>query len=50
MKNILSSAAALVCGLAAASAANAQTSVQVYGIVDSGIAHLTNVNNAGDSN
>ena len=50
MKNILSSAAALVCGLAAASAAHAQTSVQVYGIVDSGIAHLTNVNNAGDSN
>ena len=50
MKNILSSAAALVCGLAAATSAHAQTSVQVYGIVDSGIAHLTNVNNAGDSN
>jgi predicted porin len=49
MKNILSSAAALVCGLAAATSAHAQTSVQVYGIVDSGIAHLTNVNNAGDS-
>lgn len=52
MKNILSSAAALVCALAAAGAttsAHAQTSVQVYGIVDSGIAHLTNVNNAGDS-
>ncbi len=49
MKNILSSAAALVCALAATSA-HAQTSVQVYGIVDSGIAHLTNVNNAGDSN
>lgn len=53
MKNSLSSAVALACGLAAASAAsfaNAQTSVQVYGIVDSGVAHLTNVNNAGDSN
>lgn len=50
MKNILSSAAALACGLAAAASAHAQTSVQVYGIVDSGIAHLTNVNNAGDSN
>jgi len=49
MKKILSSAAALMCGLAASSA-NAQTSVQVYGIVDSGIAHLTNVNAAGDSN
>ena len=49
MKNILSSAAALMCGLAAASA-SAQTSVQVYGIVDSGVAHLTNVNAAGDSN
>lgn len=53
MKSILSSAAALACGLAAATSvtsAQAQTSVQVYGIVDSGIAHLTNVNNAGDSN
>lgn len=53
MKKTLSSAAALMCGLAAATAvtsANAQTSVQVYGIVDSGVAHLTNVNAAGDSN
>ena len=49
MKNTICSAVALVCGLAA-SASQAQTSVQVYGIVDSGIAHLTNVNNAGDSN
>jgi predicted porin len=48
MKNTLCSAVALTCGLAA-SAAGAQTSVQVYGIVDSGIAHLTNVNAAGDS-
>ena len=49
MKNTICSAVALMCGLAA-SASQAQTSVQVYGIVDSGIAHLTNVNNAGDSN
>ncbi|XYJ08666.1 porin [Telluria sp. B2] len=48
MKNTMCSAVALMCGLAA-SAGQAQTSVQVYGIVDSGIAHLTNVNNAGDS-
>jgi predicted porin len=48
MKNTLCSAVALTCGLAA-SAASAQTSVQVYGIVDSGVAHLTNVNAAGDS-
>jgi predicted porin len=41
-----------MCGLAAASAttaAHAQTAVQIYGIVDSGVAHLTNVNSAGDS-
>jgi predicted porin len=48
MKNTLRSAVALTCGLAAA-AANAQTNVQIYGIVDSGIARLTNVNAAGDS-
>ena len=48
MKNTLCRAAALMCGLAA-SAANAQPTVQVYGIVDSGLAYLTNVNAAGDS-
>lgn len=48
MKNILASAAALMCGIAASSA-SAQTAVQIYGIVDSGIAHVTNVNSAGDS-
>jgi predicted porin len=48
MKKTLCSAAALMCGLAA-SAAMAQSSVQVYGIVDSGVARLTNVNAAGDS-
>jgi predicted porin len=46
MKKLTCSAAALMCGLAA-SAANAQTSVQVYGIVDSGIAYVTNVDAAG---
>jgi predicted porin len=48
MKKTLCSAAALMCALAA-SGANAQSSVQVYGIVDSGVAYLTNVNAAGDS-
>ncbi|MGJ9417585.1 porin [Massilia sp. CMS3.1] len=49
MKNTICSAVALMCGLAAATAAHAQTSVQIYGIVDSGVAHTTNVNSAGDS-
>ena len=51
MKKTLCSAVALMCGLAASlsTAAHAQTVVQIYGIVDSGIAHLTNVNSAGDS-
>ncbi|MFC5458191.1 porin [Massilia niabensis] len=48
MKNTICSAVALMCGIAA-SAANAQTSVQIYGIVDSGFARMTNVNSAGDS-
>jgi predicted porin len=48
MKNTICSAVALMCGMAA-SAANAQSNVQVYGIVDSGIARVTNVNAAGDS-
>jgi predicted porin len=48
MKKTLCSAAALMCGVAA-SGAQAQTSVQVYGIVDSGVAYLTNVNAAGDN-
>jgi len=48
MKNTICSAVALICGIAA-SAAHAQTAVQIYGIVDSGIAHMTNVNSAGDS-
>lgn len=52
MKNTIRSAVALMCGIAAASAttaASAQTSVQIYGIVDSGFARMTNVNSAGDS-
>ena len=52
MKNTICSAVALMCGIAGATAttnANAQTSVQIYGIVDSGIARMTNVNSAGDS-
>jgi len=52
MKPTVRHTAALLCGIAAASAAtcaSAQTSVQIYGIVDSGVAHLTNVNAAGDS-
>lgn len=48
MKKTMCSAATLMCGLAA-STASAQTAVQIYGIVDSGVAHLTNVNSAGDS-
>ncbi|ALK96805.1 membrane protein [Massilia sp. WF1] len=48
MKNTLCSAVALTCGLAA-SAASAQTNVQIYGIVDSGVAYVTNVNAAGDN-
>ncbi|MGX4640206.1 porin [Massilia sp. SYSU DXS3249] len=52
MKNTICSAVALMCGIAAASATGAvqaQTSVQIYGIVDSGFARMTNVNSAGDS-
>lgn len=48
MKNTLRSAVALACGMAA-SGAMAQSSVQVYGIVDAGLARVTNVNAAGDS-
>ena len=48
MNHVIRSAVALLCGIAA-SAAHAQSSVQIYGIVDSGVAHLTNVNSAGDS-
>ena len=48
MKNTICSAVALTCGLAA-SAAGAQTNVTIYGIVDSGVAYMTNVNAAGDN-
>lgn len=48
MKKTICSAAALLTCLAA-SGAIAQSSVSVYGIVDSGLVHTTNVNAAGDS-
>ena len=48
MKKTIISAAVLLSGLAA-STAIAQSSVSIYGIVDSGLAHITNVNAAGDS-
>jgi predicted porin len=48
MNNKIRSAAALLCGLCA-SAAMAQSSVTVYGIVDSGLVYTTNINAAGDN-
>ena len=48
MKQAIRSACVLLGGMAA-SAAMAQSSVTVYGLVDSGIAHTTNINAAGDS-
>ena len=48
MKKSICSAAALACSLAAAGA-HAQSNVQVYGIVDTGVVHVTNVNAAGAS-
>lgn len=41
-------AAALACGLAA-SGAQAQSAVHIYGIVDTGVVHITHTNAAGDS-
>lgn len=48
MNNKIRSAAALLGGLCA-STAMAQSSVTVYGIVDSGLVYTTNINAAGDS-
>lgn len=48
MKKIFHSAGVLLCGLAA-STAMAQSSVAIYGIVDTGLAHLTDINDADDS-
>lgn len=48
MNKLICSAAALICSFLG-TPAQAQTAVQIYGIVDSGVAHLTNVNAAGDS-
>ncbi|MDB5960624.1 MAG: hypothetical protein JWP59_1918, partial [Massilia sp.] len=46
MKNTIRGAAALLCGLVA-SVASAQSNVTIYGIVDTGLVHTTNVNAAG---
>jgi predicted porin len=48
MKKTIRCAAALVAGMGA-SAAMAQSSVTVYGLVDTGVAYVTNVNANGDS-
>ncbi|MTV36851.1 porin [Duganella radicis] len=48
MKNTIRGAVALFCTLGA-SAAMAQSNVTVYGLLDSGIERVTNVNAAGDS-
>jgi predicted porin len=48
MKKTICGAVALLSGLAA-STAMAQSSVSIYGIVDTGLAHMTNANAAGDS-
>ncbi|MES2259956.1 MAG: porin [Pseudomonadota bacterium] len=48
MNKTIRSAVALMGGLAA-SAAMAQSSVVIYGLVDSGLVHTTNINAAGDS-
>jgi predicted porin len=45
-KIAIRAAAALTCGLAAA-AAHAQTTVQIYGVVDTSLSYLTNVDAAG---
>ena len=48
MKNSIRCAVALLAGMGA-SAAMAQSSVTVYGLLDTGLVHVTNVNAAGDS-
>ncbi|WP_343729851.1 porin [Duganella sp.] len=48
MKNTIRGAAALLCTLGASSAM-AQSNVTVYGLLDTGIERVTNVNAAGDS-
>ena len=46
--NIIRNTIALACGLVT-TAAMAQTSVQIYGIVDAGVAHIINADAAGNS-
>lgn len=48
MKNTIRGAVALLCAVGA-STALAQSNVTIYGLVDTGLAHMTNVNAAGDS-
>ena len=48
MKNSIRCAVALLAGMGA-SAAMAQSNVTVYGLLDTGLVHVTNVNAAGDS-
>ncbi|HEX7983168.1 MAG TPA: porin [Duganella sp.] len=48
MKNSIRCAVALMAGMGA-SAAMAQSNVTVYGLLDTGLVHVTNVNAAGDS-
>lgn len=48
MKNTIRGAVALLAGLGA-SAAMAQSSVTIYGLLDTGLVHTTNANAAGDS-
>lgn len=48
MKNSIRCAMALLAGMGA-SAAMAQSNVTVYGLLDTGLVHVTNVNAAGDS-
>ncbi|RZT09764.1 Outer membrane protein (porin) [Duganella sp. CF402] len=48
MKNTIRGAVALLCGIGA-SAAMAQSNVTIYGLLDSGVEHVTNVNAAGDA-
>jgi predicted porin len=48
VKTSILGAVALTCGVAVP-AAHAQTSVQIYGLIDTAFAHMTNANSAGDS-
>jgi predicted porin len=49
MKKIVATALFATCGLATFGSAHAQTSVQVYGLLDAAVDYNTNINAAGDS-